>query len=386
MRFNPISFLFILVLIIPLVRGFMSKFNSDTLKNDLRDIEKSISFVASMFLAIYINKNIFIEHNWDISFVLPKALLEYLDKHVAIIYILILPLIMYILYIIILFVIELLNKITFYPIFDNVERHFRNKNNFSKRMLGFIFEIPRAFCYVLILAFAFNFMSIINLNSILNGYLEQSKLYSYVCKQIVIPLTNSPLARQLPYIINNSFKIEVKQNALENNLDYKNSKIRQVIYYNGITLEEGIKSNTTIDNFAKDIVLNYKNDKSKARALYNWIGSNIDYDYNKANLVLNNNFSVPSGAIPTFDTKKGICFDYACLYVAMARATGLKVRMVTGEGFNGVSWVSHAWNQVYISEEDKWINVDATFYKGGNYFNSRRFDLDHKGDKIIGEW
>jgi hypothetical protein len=59
---------------------------------------------------------------------------------------------------------------------------------------------------------------------------------------------------------------------------------------------------------------------------------------------------------------------------------------MTGEGFNGVSWVSHAWNEVYIPEEDKWYKVDPTFFKGGNYFNSRRFDLDHRDAKVAGQW
>jgi hypothetical protein len=62
------------------------------------------------------------------------------------------------------------------------------------------------------------------------------------------------------------------------------------------------------------------------------------------------------------------------------------VRIITGEGFNGVSWVSHAWNQVYIPERDEWINVDPTFYKGGNYFDSIRFEVDHESDEIAGEW
>ena len=125
---------------------------------------------------------------------------------------------------------------------------------------------------------------------------------------------------------------------------------------------------------------------SKAKKIYNWVGKNIDYDSEKANEVLYNDFRKGSGAIPTFQTKNGICFDYACLYVAMCRANAIKVRLITGYGFNGVSWIGHAWNQVYIPEEKKWINVDATFYKGGYYFNSDNFNLDHKGAEIAGEW
>lgn len=70
----------------------------------------------------------------------------------------------------------------------------------------------------------------------------------------------------------------------------------------------------------------------------------------------------------------------------MARANNMKVRLITGEGFNGINWVSHAWNQVYIPEGNQWINVDTTFYKGGDYFNSKRFQLDHRDSQIAGEW
>ena len=103
-------------------------------------------------------------------------------------------------------------------------------------------------------------------------------------------------------------------------------------------------------------------------------------------MILNNDFRIGSGAIETFETKKGICFDYACLYVAMCRANNIKVRLITGEGFNGVSWVGHAWNQVYVAKENRWINVDTTFSKGGNYFDTQRFNIDHKTSEIAGEW
>ena len=82
----------------------------------------------------------------------------------------------------------------------------------------------------------------------------------------------------------------------------------------------------------------------------------------------------------------GICFDYACLYVSMARAAGLKVRLVTGEAFDGNSYGSHAWNQVYLSDERRWINVDTTFYISGDYFDSNLFEEDHIEGEIAGEW
>ena len=137
---------------------------------------------------------------------------------------------------------------------------------------------------------------------------------------------------------------------------------------------------------AYEITRKRSSDKEKAKAIYAWVGSNVEYDYDKATEILNDNFRNKSGAIVTFKDRRGICFDYACLFTAMARASSLKVRVVIGQGFDGKTWVAHAWNEVYLKEEDRWINVDPTFYKGGNYFDSKDFFEDHKKEKVIGEW
>ena len=165
---------------------------------------------------------------------------------------------------------------------------------------------------------------------------------------------------------------------------------KDVIIYNGITIDEGIKSNENINNKAIQLTKNAKSDREKAKILYTWIGSNIKYDDNKAQKVINGKESsdMPeSGAIIAFENRSGICFDKACLYVAMSRAVGLKVRLIGGQILedNG-QYSGHAWNQAYIKEENRWINVDTTFYEGGNYyFDSELFD-DHKVEDIAGEW
>lgn len=159
-----------------------------------------------------------------------------------------------------------------------------------------------------------------------------------------------------------------------------------IIYYNGVTLEQGIKSNSKIDKKAKEITAGDKTDREKAKSIYKWVGSNIRYDYNKADMVMSSNNVKNSGAIPAFKEREGICFDYACLYVAMCRAVGLNVRMVMGDAYNGEEYISHAWNEVYLKDENKWIKVDPTFYIAGNYFDNKNFDKDHRQKNIAGEW
>lgn len=166
---------------------------------------------------------------------------------------------------------------------------------------------------------------------------------------------------------------------------FEDNSLKTIIYYNGVTLDEGIESNNSIDSKAIKITKGLKTDREKAKELYKWIGSNIKYDFEKAENIQNSSLN-SSGAIVAFNERKGICFDYACLFVAMCRANNIRVRMIIGKAYNGHEYINHAWNQVYLSNEGKWINVDPTFYSAGNYFDNKYFNNDHKSKSIAGEW
>lgn len=390
-KLNPVTVAIAVLFFYPILKGFLFKFSSHDLKSDIDDINRNIAFAISILIGYYYGKKIFMQHDSgiyrDIYRLIPQDIVQYIENNTFIIYAVIIPLLVMLCYKIIRLIFDLINYLTFYPILDSIERFLSLKSSFFKRVTGALFQLPKSISYILIASFILNMLSIFSTNSRLNKYLEASKPYNTICKNVIIPVTNSRIAKNLPHIINNSFKIVIRENEPKETVPGNAvSKGRTIVYYNGVTLDEGVKSNNTIDQFAKRLVQNESDTKTKAKTLYNWIGSNISYDNDKANKVLNNDFNVQSGAITTFNSKRGICFDYSCLYVAMCRANNIKVRLITGEGFNGVSWVSHAWNQVYIPEEGKWINVDTTFYKGGNYFNSKRFELDHKGAQIAGEW
>lgn len=387
---NPVTILLLIVFSYPIIKGFLLKFCSKNLKFDIEEINKNISFIIAIFLGIYYGKKLFLQHDVGIYKtiydMIPKNIILYIESRSFIIYILLIPLFILIIYKIISTILHCLNKITVYLILDRIEKFLKGKSNFFRSVIGALFQIPKSIAYVLLVSLLFNIASMFYTNKIFNNYLGQSKSYNYICKKFIIPVTNSKIARKLPGIINNSFKIVVKEPGNNNKNIKKTIRSNAIVYYNGVTLSEGIKSNNDIDEFSRLLTKDKSTTKKKAKTIYNWIGSNIDYDYAKAYEILNDKFDVRSGAINTFNTKRGICFDYACLCIAMCRANNINVRLVTGQGFNGVSWISHAWNQIYIPEEHKWINVDTTFYKGGNYFNSNRFNIDHKDATIVGEW
>ncbi|HEY5560773.1 MAG TPA: transglutaminase-like domain-containing protein [Clostridiaceae bacterium] len=380
---NYITILIFVVFLYPIIKGFILKFSSRSVKEDLQGINGDISFIIGFLIGIYYSKITFLEHKGVLYSIIykniSKDIFKYFDNKPQLIFIIIMPICIFTIYKLMVIILDFICEKTIFPLFDGLDKNLSNKSEWIRRILGAIFSIPKALCYLIIIVFLLNFLSLFNMNKTFNKDLTNSPVYNYFCQELIIPITNSNLARQLPSIINNSLKVVEKKGSTNG---INSSEV--IVYYNGVTLDEAVKSNKNIDSFSKKLCLGKSITKDKAKILYDWVGENISYDNTKAEEVVNNDYSIKSGAIPTYETGKGICLDYSSLYIAMCRASNIKVRLITGEGFNGVSWVSHAWNQVYLVEENRWINVDTTFYKGGNYFDSRRFNLDHKLQDIAG--
>ncbi len=68
------------------------------------------------------------------------------------VYVVLTPLIIFIIYKIIFLVLDILNSITIYPILDKLEDILRDKGNIFKRIFGALFNIPKSICYVLLIA------------------------------------------------------------------------------------------------------------------------------------------------------------------------------------------------------------------------------------------
>lgn len=97
-------------------------------------------------------------------------------------------------------------------------------------------------------------------------------------------------------------------------------------------------------------------DMEKAKALYNYVGSTVMYDYMKALSVQSNKQYLPD-VDETLSTKMGICFDYSALLACMMRVQGIPTKLVIGNLVSQNQY--HAWNEAYI--DGKWRLMDATF-------------------------
>ena len=380
MNFNIVSIILVLIFVIPIFLGFIKGFNYRSGKYELFNLEKDIVVLVTIVLGA-INSNIILN------------ILNYIKSNIVffnnlnglayrIYYIIGFIILLIILYNIIMLFIRLINLIIFDPLLKLIDRLGQSLGTGFTRICGVIFAIPNSIINIIIAAFIIKALLLLPLPTYIINQIDNSNIYNYLNTNIVEQITDSSLVKNFPKLLNNSLKIE---NGNNGELSDNNSN-GAITYYNGVTLAQAVKSSPAIDAKTQEIIAGKRKDEAKAYAIYQWVGQNITYDNKKAQELEEGDVNLKSGAIAAFDTREGVCFDYASLYVAMARDAGLKVRLITGEGFDGTQWVSHAWNQVYIPSQNKWINVDCTFYDAGNFFNSSDFNEYHKDASIAGQW
>lgn len=65
------------------------------------------------------------------------------------------------------------------------------------------------------------------------------------------------------------------------------------------------------------------------------------------------------------ENRRGVCVEYATLFIALARASGIPARYVNGYSYSDrfTSWMGHAWAEAYIGE---WVPVDPTWFEAGS--------------------
>ena len=380
MNFNIVSIILVLIFVIPIFLGFIKGFNYRSGKYELFNLEKDIVVLVTIVLGA-INSNIILN------------ILNYIKSNIVflnnlnglayrIYYIIGFIILLIILYNIIMLFIRLINLIIFDPLLKLIDRLGQSLGTGFTRICGVIFAIPNSIINIIIAAFIIKALLLLPLPTYIINQIDNSNIYNYLNTNIVEQITDSSLVKNFPKLLNNSLKIENGNNGELSD----NNSIGAITYYNGVTLAQAVKSSPAIDAKTQEIIAGKRTDEAKAYAIYQWVGQNITYDNKKAQELEEGDVNLKSGAIAAFDTREGVCFDYASLYVAMARDAGLKVRLITGEGFDGTQWVSHAWNQVYIPSQNKWINVDCTFYDAGNFFNSSDFNEYHKDASIAGQW
>lgn len=187
----------------------------------------------------------------------------------------------------------------------------------------------------------------------------KSPLYRQGAERVITPLTGNMLSR-LP-VFTQSVQAEMDQ-ILKRKYEVLDAHVPE-----------------DVASAAREITAGKETDEDKAKALYQWVGTRVKYDWEKVRLYEEKRIWKEQTPEDTFTTRAGVCIDYSRLYAAMARTVGLDVKVVTGLGSDGRGGTgSHAWNEVYLAEKQTWVPLDSTWVSsGGNWFNPADFYKTH---------
>lgn len=107
---------------------------------------------------------------------------------------------------------------------------------------------------------------------------------------------------------------------------------------------------------AETLTKNLKTDRQKIDEIYQFVVKNFEYDYDKIKTLTTSYVPDPDLVL---EAGKGICYDYSAVLGAMLRSQGIPVKLIKGYTDNVKEY--HAWNEVWLEDENRWIVVDTTY-------------------------
>lgn len=120
---------------------------------------------------------------------------------------------------------------------------------------------------------------------------------------------------------------------------------------------------TEIISKAKQLTQGLTDDYSKAKAIFEFVNSYMTYDESEAYR--------NKGAMSALKSGRGVCEDYATLFAALCRASGIPARVIDGYRFEqdfesmdigewkNIESYGHGWAEFYL-EDYGWIPVEVT--------------------------
>ncbi|MBB3108443.1 hypothetical protein FHS18_000471 [Paenibacillus phyllosphaerae] len=232
----------------------------------------------------------------------------------------------------------------------------RSASRATGAIIGSLLGVGRAF---IVLAILFVYVTLLP-DAPLVDSIRGSSFYAKTADEVLMPVAGDVLAKRGPVLT------EAVQTEFKRVLQRKYEVIDAAVP-------------PDIEEAARQVTLKAGSDEEKAKALYDWLGTRIAYDWDKARNYEEHGIWKEQSPAETFQTKTGVCIDIARLYAVMARTVGLEVKVVTGQGADGRGGFGpHAWNEVRLNDQEGgWIPLDATWASSGNWFNPEDFEETH---------
>ena len=107
---------------------------------------------------------------------------------------------------------------------------------------------------------------------------------------------------------------------------------------------------------ARSAIVGARDDWERVVRLANFVHSYLVYDAALS--------GAENDASWAYQNQRGVCVEFAYLYAAMARSSGIPTRIVSGFAFSqDAGWLGHAWAESFIGA---WVPVDPTWLEAGH--------------------
>lgn len=387
MEINIVTAIIALIMITALLKGIYKNFSDEAVFNTLIQDINGILFAISLVFSIYFIRRVFADGDKEgiyssIYGIIPQNVLSYISDAGILFYLIAVPPVMLAVFLILAYIRSFLDNLM-WPAVKALCSSIRKTHRGVRAFTGVLIELPKAVLTSTALVLIISLLPLYYPMNPISLEASRSSLYNYIYNNALLPVLSSGPGQKIPVFLQSSVE-EISKGIGESKILSDSEAFKSLGF---VRFQYETKSNEEIDAMARKIIGKETDDRQKAYLLYKWVGSNIEYDWEKYNNILNNTAKEDKfGAIPAFNTRYGVCEDYADLYVAMAKAVGLKVRIIVGQGYSMESWGGHAWNEVYLPSENRWVPLDATWAKTGDYFDNKDFYDDHTFEAIAGEW
>ena len=132
--------------------------------------------------------------------------------------------------------------------------------------------------------------------------------------------------------------------------------------------------NAVIVAKAKELTEDIASDYKKAEAIFEFINVNIEYDTSEK--------YANQGSVSALENKRGVCEEFATLFVAMCRSVNIPSRAVEGywiqyeeKDYSGEKkeekvYIPHVWAEIYL-QDFGWVPVDPTYFRVDRLSNKK---------------
>ena len=149
-----------------------------------------------------------------------------------------------------------------------------------------------------------------------------------------------------------------------------NMDLTFTMYYLSDASQEA-QMDQAVSSLISSLNLSGKNEYQKAKAIYDYMCSNITYDYKNLN---DPNYTLKFSAYAALINKTSVCQGYATLFYRLALEAGLDARVIAGVAGGG----NHAWNIVKIN--GSYYNLDSTWDAGRDPYDYFLKNMDDFSD------